>query len=108
MSWLKFGLLLVTSICITLDTTNVMAQEWADLRITFVYDGEAPEPQPINVGKDPFCEANGNRVYTENMLVQWTNGGIRNIVFSLDIKDVSKLRIHPDLAKVPADKALLE
>ena len=108
MSWLKFGLLLVTSICITLDTTNVMAQEWADLRITFVYDGEAPEPQPVNVGKDPFCAANGNRVYTENMLVQWTNGGIRNIVFSLDIKDVSKLRIHPDLAKVPADKALLE
>lgn len=27
MSWLKFGLLCVTSICITLDTTNVVAQE---------------------------------------------------------------------------------
>jgi plastocyanin len=85
-----------------------MAQEWADLRIAFVYDGEAPEPQPINVGKDPFCAANGNRIYTENMLVQWTNGGIRNIVFWLDVKDVSELKIHPDLAKVPSESVVIK
>lgn len=91
-----------------LGVANVSAQDWADLRATFVYDGEPIEPQPVKVGNDPFCLANGNKIFTENMLVNWTNGGIRYIVLSLDVKNIGELRIHPDLAKVPAEKVGLE
>ncbi len=107
-SCLKWTFCLFAIIFPALGIANASAQDWADLRATFVYDGEPIEPQPVKVGNDPFCLANGNKIFTENMLVNWTNGGIRYIVVSLDVKDIDELRIHPDLAKVPEEKVRLE
>jgi hypothetical protein len=107
-SCLKWTFSLFAIIFPAFGIANVSAQDWADLRATFVYDGEPIEPQPVKVAKDPFCLANGNKIFTENMLVNWTNGGIRYIVLSLDFKDIDELRIHPDLAKVPEEKVRLE
>jgi plastocyanin len=108
MSCLKFGLLFAGAICSSLGATSAVAQEWADLKMTFVYDGKAPAPKPIDASKDPLCLEDGNKIVTENMVVNATNGGIRYIALSLDVKDASKLKIHPDLAKAPADKVLLD
>ena len=108
MSCLKFGLLFAGAICSSLGATNAVAQEWADLKMTFVYDGKAPAPKPVDASKDPLCLEDGNKIVTENMVVNATNGGIRYIALSLDVKDASKLKIHPDLAKAPADKVLLD
>jgi plastocyanin len=109
MSWLKLGLLFVGGACGSLiATSSAMGQEWADLKMTFVYDGKAPAPKPVDASKDPICLEEGNKIVTETLVVNPSNGGIRYIALSLDVKDVSKLKIHPDLAKAPADKPLLD
>ncbi len=104
-SWLVYGLLLVSGL---LSGSSLSAQEWADLKMTFVYDGKAPAPKKIDASKDPFCLENGNMITSESLVVNSSNGGIRYIALSLDVKDASKLKIHPDLAKAPETKPLLD
>lgn len=93
---------------IILNAATVAAQEWADLKMTFVYDGEPPVPKPINLGNQPFCSANGNKIYSERMLVNPDNGGIGNLAMWLVVEDVKVLKIHPDLVKVPDHKVRIE
>jgi len=46
MSWIKLGLLVAGALCSTLGASSVVGQEWADLKMTFTYDGKAPALNP--------------------------------------------------------------
>jgi len=110
LNWLACGVMWVGGLVAfsNLLAAPVSAQQWADLKMTFVYDGKAPEAKKIDASKDPYCLEGDNKIVSESLVVNGANGGIRYIALSLDVKDVSKLKIHPDLAIASAEKPVLD
>lgn len=86
-----------------------MAQEWANLEVTFVYDGDKiPARKELDMSKDPVCAK--TKQMDELLVVNATNKGIKNVGFWVD-KTKSKLTeadIHPSMKDVPTSKLLLD
>jgi plastocyanin len=98
--------LLVLAVTI-LSTTLSSAAEWGDLKLTFVYDGTAPVPSPINVNKDPeFCGQFG--LVDEQLVVNKENGGIANVIAYLYTRSGPKPAVHPDYAATADAKLVLD
>ena len=92
---------------------SAMAADWADLKLTFVYDGdEIPKRMPINMGeKDAWCEKqHPNAALDETMLVDADTKGIMNVCVYPDRKsNIEESDVYPDLMKqAMADPATLD
>jgi hypothetical protein len=61
------------------------AAAWGSLQGRFVFDGTPPEPEPLEINKDPEV-CGKNRPVSESLVVNPTNRGIANVVVWLDIK----------------------
>lgn len=72
------------------------AQEWGDLKMTFVLKGNPPKKQPVK-GKerDPFC--NALPIMADNFLVNVKNNAIQNVALFVDMKNSKVKTVHPDL-----------
>ncbi len=86
------------------------AAEWADLQITFVYDGaKVPERKKVDMSKDPACVATHKEApLSEELIIDPTSKAIKNIVLYPDTKKsgLDTADIHPDL-KAPGEAALV-
>lgn len=79
-------------------SSSALAADTADLKITFVYDGAAPAPAAIAMGKDAWCAAaHANPVLEEKLVVNATSKGIKNVVVLPDRKS------NIEVSDVPAD-----
>lgn len=83
------------------------AQKWADLTVTFVYDGTPPEPKEVPT---PSADCAALNVTSESLLVDKATKGIANMVFMVDKKKSSLVdaSIHPELLKVSDAKPVLD
>jgi len=79
------------------------AQKWADLTMTVLLDGDAPNPKEIKINADQFCMQ--NKVMSEDLVVDPATKAIANIVFMIDSKKtkLTTEELHPDLRKIPTD-----
>jgi plastocyanin len=84
------------------------AQDWADVTIKFVLDGDIPKLAPLNAAADPVCAAQS--IPNERLVVDEKSKAIANVVFMVDAKQ-TKLpadKIHPSLKDVPDVKPVLD
>ncbi len=84
------------------------AQEWADLTVQFVLDGDVPELKEPVTSADAFCAK--QKIPSERLVVNKDNKGIANMVFMIDAK-LTKLpaeKIHPSMRDVPAAHPVLD
>jgi hypothetical protein len=81
------------------------AQEWASVKGKIVWKGEVPKPMPLNVGASPdaaYCLAKGP-VLDETYVVNPENKGLRwTFVWLAPMNKGDKIKIKPELAKIPA------
>ncbi|MBC7854216.1 MAG: hypothetical protein IAF94_12345 [Pirellulaceae bacterium] len=66
--------------------------QWADVEMTFLYDGKPPEPKPVAESRD------GLKILDQTWLVD-KEGGVKNVVVRLLPEKDVKLPIHPDFEK---------
>jgi hypothetical protein len=69
------------------------AQQWGDLTGKFVFDGNAPKQEPVNVNKDE--QVFGKLGLKDESLLVGPGGGLANVVVYCRTADVM---INPDLA----------
>ena len=95
---------LILALVILFGAQNAQAQ-WGDLTGTFVLDGPAPAPVPLNTeGKDaPVC--NGAVKLFDESVVVGKEGGLANVVIYVRSKDV---KIHESYQKVATDGVVLD
>jgi hypothetical protein len=78
--------------------TDSFAEGWGGLKGRFVYDGEAPAPQPLKIDKDQ--EVCGKHKLVDESLVVGPNGGLKNIVVYIHVNQGETTPpVHPDLVK---------
>jgi plastocyanin len=90
---------------------DTQAQKWADVTLTVVLEGKAPSSKLTNANaKDPQCNTLEKGVPSEDLVVNATNNGIANLVFTIDTKKttIAEKDIHPDLRAVPKTKPILD
>ena len=93
----------VLAICFACPTQG---QEWGDLSVRFVYDGEPPKPREILVDKD--IAACGKKLPDESLLVNAKGRGIANVVMWLQPgSDESQPLVHPDLQRSTKEVTLV-
>jgi plastocyanin len=87
---------------------SVHAQKWADLTMTVLLDGQAPEPKVLEMKADPKCGT--DKQYSDDLVVDPKTKAIANIVFMIDTKKtkLEPSQIHPDLKNVPSTKPILD
>jgi len=96
---LAFTLLAISIAC------QAYGQQWGDLSVRFVYDGEPPKPQEVQVDKD--VAACGKKLPDESLLVNAKDGGIANVVMWLHATNSQDSPpIHPDLPR-PAKEVVV-
>jgi plastocyanin len=94
-------------------SSTTIAQEWADLQITFIYDSEVvPERKPVDMSKDSVCvQAHGNtKPLSEEMIIDVATKGIKNMALYPDRKKsgLEATDIHPSLANPRAEPVTLD
>src|SRR5688500_1388888 len=83
------------------------AQEWGDLEGQFVYKGTAPANAKIVPDKD-VALCGKHMLTTEKVVVHKENGGLANVVVFLFPAAGAKVKVHPDLAKPPAEGVVVD
>lgn len=84
------------------------ATGWGDLKVRFVYDGDAPAPRAIVPNKDAeYCGK--FEIVDESLVVNSANGGLQNVVGWLQ-KDrgVNAIPIHESYLAHARDKVVLD
>lgn len=84
--------------------------QWADLQITFVYDGDKlPTGKKLDMGKDAWCAALPE-ASSQELVINPDNKGVRNVGFWLEAKKsgLTAKDIHPDLQAVPSESPVLD
>jgi hypothetical protein len=85
---------------------SATAAGWGSLKGRFVYDGDAPEPQPINVTKDvEFCSKHSP---VDESVVVGENGGLRGVVLFIRVGRGQKLEVHPDYEAKLSEPVVLD
>ncbi len=90
---------------------NARAVEWADLRLTFVYDAsEAPTRKRIAPLADATCMPESLMPLSEELIVDPITMGIQNVVLYIDSKNsgLESSDTNPELRIAPSEPALLE
>lgn len=80
---------------------SARADDWATLKVKFVFEGDKPKLSNIDGSRDPYC---AELEIPDESLVIGEDGGIANMGFIL--KEAPK--IHPDLVDPPAEAAVLD
>ena len=83
-------------VALALCATATAQAQWGNLKGQFIYNGKAPEPQKLNVAKEPMCVA--HNPIDEALLVD-PKGGIKNVVVYVRSKNV---KVNAELEKEPA------
>lgn len=89
---------------------GVAQDKWADLQLTFVYDGDKiPASKKLDMGKDAWCAALPE-THDEALIINPTNKGIKNFGFWLEAakSGIKPDDVHPDLKDPPADSPILD
>jgi hypothetical protein len=96
---------IVVVLCAWLPTAR--GDEWGDLTLRFIYDGEPPKPQPLKIDRDKGVCKEGELV-DESRLVSAKDKGIANVVVWLTrAAGEPAIPIHPDYEKgIPAEVTL--
>jgi hypothetical protein len=94
-------MLRVTAIAIVFHTCFVVslpaANEWGDLAVRFVFDGQPPEPRQIMVEKDQaVCK---HAIFNESLVVGAQDRGIANLVMWLAPAGSAAVPVHADYEK---------
>lgn len=86
----------------------VAAQTWGNLKLRFVYDGDAPDAKPANITADQqFCGK--FHVVDESLVVNKENNGIANVVVSLSTgRRGPQPSIHPSYEASSTDAVTLD
>ncbi|MCU0713015.1 MAG: methylamine utilization protein [Pirellula sp.] len=103
----KLTLALLAAGTVALSAQSSFAQKWADLKMTIVLTGEIRKAETAKV-TDPGCGVDS--VLSEALVVNPSNKGIANVVFTLDTrkKKLKASDFHPDLAEIPSTKPVLD
>ncbi len=107
----RLSLLLLVSPLSYFTLPVARAAEWADLKMTFVYDSdELPLPATIDMARDPWCvTAHTGKVMTEALVVDPDSKGIANVCVYPDPKGkLEASDAHPDLMKQAATPPVLD
>ena len=88
-------LLMLIGICALGNSHAASGDEWTTIRGRFVYDGQAPQPAPLEITRDEdFCGP--FRLKNESLLVNPKSNGLQHVaIFLRTKKDVA---IHPSYA----------
>lgn len=100
-----------TGLLATIPLPNAKAAEWADLRVTFVYEAsEAPNRKRIAPLADATCMPESMMPLSEEFIVDPITMGIQNVALYIDSKNsgLQKSDTHPALQSVPSEPASLE
>lgn len=89
------------------------AEEWADLKITFLYDSPTvPERKPVDMSRDPLCMAAHPEgiPLSETLLVDPATHGIKNIGMYPDRRKsgLEQSDVHPSLAAPRGEPVVLD
>jgi hypothetical protein len=81
------------------------ADEWGDLAVRFVFDGEPPEPRQLVVDKDQaFCK---QAIFAESLVVDSKDRGIANLVIGLAPAGGAVVPVHADYEKTAKESVSL-
>lgn len=94
----------LAGLLVCLCAASAAAEEWGDLVGRFVYDGKAPEPARVVIGRSVPADVSAPQ-FDESLLIDQKSGGLANVVVYMRTKDVA---VHPDVEKNAADKVVLE
>jgi len=98
-----FATLLGSSMVVCAAASPAWADSWATLKGRFVYDGEPPQQEKVEITSDKaVCSA--HHPLKEDLVVG-ENGGLANVVVWVRTKDVA---VHPDLREAPAEAATMD
>ena len=101
-------MVLVTVASLAIPTTHAIADdEWGDLALRLVYDGEPPKPLALKIDRDKGVCKEGE-LYDESLVVSAKDKGIANVIVWVTraAGDVA-IPIHPDYEKnIPAEVPL--
>jgi plastocyanin len=99
---------LIAAAAIVSFAASSQAQEWADVTIKFVLDGDVPKLAEINANADAFCAK--QQIPNERLIVDAKTKGIANMVFMIDAKQTKLAadQIHPSMKNVPETKPVLD
>jgi plastocyanin len=88
-------------------SSSAFSQEWADLTMTVVLDGDIPEKQEIVI---PVGVRGPAKIESEVLVVDPVTNGIANMVFMIDSKKtkLAASQLHPDLQDIREEKPVLE
>jgi hypothetical protein len=79
---------------VSLAGVSAAADEWGNLSLRFVYDGEPPQPQKILVDKDKaYCGK--KELLAETLVVNAQDRGLANVVVWIEARPGEKLAAHP-------------
>lgn len=92
--------LIAAAAALALCCGTAQAQGWGSLTGKFVYDGAAPEREPVKLEKPDDIQAFGGANLTDDTLLVDANGGVANVVVYVRTK---KVAVNPDIAaNIPA------
>ncbi len=98
--------LLPLAAMLTLSLVNIAAaDDWATLKVKFVYDGKAPQLDPLDGSKDPFC---ANLTIADERMIVGKDGALVNIALVMDPKKSEVDAIHPDLINPPKEPVVID
>jgi plastocyanin len=94
-------------------TSPAAAEDWADLKLTFIYDGGSlPAPKELDMKKDEICVKayEGQKALSDEFLINPENKGIKNVaLFPYPNKSgLAAGDIHPSLQKPRETKPELD
>lgn len=99
-------IMLVVFVTALATSASLSAAEWGNLTGRFVLDGDTPEPQSVNVTKDPeFCSRFTPMIES---IVVGDQGGLQNAVVYLYLGRRDKVDIHPEYEKTANDEVVLD
>ncbi len=84
--------LCVVLICLRSDT--VVAEEWGNLKGTFIYGGDPPQPARLVITKDEQ-ECCQHHLVDESLVIQTGNHGLQNVIVFLYPARDQRVTIHP-------------
>lgn len=105
---MRWNPLFWTSMSLIAMPLSALAQDWGDLQVTFIYDGEPPALHACEVTKDAdFCGQFA--LVQEELTINPENRGIANVVAYLYLRrgDAAP-KTHPSYAATATDEVLLD
>ncbi|QDT92882.1 hypothetical protein [Gimesia algae] len=98
---LKFCLWLLIFSLAGMLTTTVAAAEWGTLTGQFIYTGQVPQAEKLDISRDEaICGKFSDQIVDQGLLTG-KNGGLQNVCIYLRESSLDETRIHPDYQNLP-------